>query len=185
LAPDEDRSFDIAASLQALDALDALPHRQSLESDPRQVSVEAVFEQFKAGVAAQISESDAATHYDLGVADREMGLLADAAIEFELASRDPRRECVCWSMIGGLYVQMGDITQAIDAMLKGRMAQEKTTDQELYLTYEIGNSYEMLNQPDQALWWFQNVARIDPNYRDPRGTVEERIARLQPVAKPP
>src|SRR5262249_7594167 len=153
----------IAASLEALDALDALPQRPSLESDPRQISVEAVFEQFKAGVAAQISESDAATHYDLGVAYKEMGLLSDAIIEFDLASRDPKRECVCLSMIGTLYLQMGDIEQAINALLRGRSSQEKTTEQELAITYEVGNAYEMRSQADQALYWFQLVARIDPN----------------------
>ncbi len=75
----EDRSFDIAASLDALDALDN--HADSL--DQQQISVESVFEQFKAGVAAQVSESDAATHYDLGVAYKEMGLFTDAISEFE------------------------------------------------------------------------------------------------------
>ena len=65
-----------------------------------QVSVESVFEQFKAGVAASIPESDAATHYDLGVAYKEMGLVTDAIAEFELAARDPGRECVCNSMMG-------------------------------------------------------------------------------------
>jgi tetratricopeptide (TPR) repeat protein len=185
VAPEEDRSFDIAASLDALDALDALPARPMLDSDPRQVSVEAVFEQFKAGVAAQISESDAATHYDLGVAYREMGLYTDAITEFELASRDPRRECVCWSMIGSIHLQMNNLAEGIDALLRALTAQDKTSDQELHINYEIGNAYELRNTPDQALYYFQLVARIDPNYRDPRGAVRDRITRLAPAPKPP
>jgi tetratricopeptide (TPR) repeat protein len=182
--PDVDRSFDIAASLEALDALDvsAAPE-PSAEEDPRQVSVESVFEQFKAGVAAQISESDAATHYDLGVAYKEMGLVEDAIHEFSLAARDPGRECVCWSMIGMLRLSLGQVETAIDAFILGLHASQRTTEQELALNYEIGNAYEM-HAPDNALYYFQLVARIDPNYRDGRGTVRERIARLAPVAKP-
>lgn len=183
---DEDRSFDIAASLDALDALDALEHGAppgGFDNPHEQVSVEAVFEQFKAGVAAQISESDAATHYDLGLAYREMGLLTDAANEFELASRDPTRECVCKSMIGMIHLEIGNIEAAIDAFLLGLHASNRTTDQELALTYEIANAYEMRNQPDQALYYFQRVARIDPGYADPRGGVQERMVRLSPAPK--
>ncbi len=87
-SPFEDRSFDIAASLDALDALDAGP-ADTGQREGNQVSVESVFEQFKAGVAASISESDAATHYDLGVAYKEMGLVTDAITEFQLAAAIP------------------------------------------------------------------------------------------------
>lgn len=185
-AENEDRSFDIAASLEALDALDtgsSAPH--GLADDPRQISVETVFEQFKAGVAAQISESDASTHYDLGVAYREMGLHSDAINEFELASRDPGRECVCQSMIGMLHLEQGNIEAAIDSFLRGLQTSHRTVEQELQLTYEIGNAYEMRNTPEQALYYFQRVARVDPTYRDLRGAVSDRIARLQPAPKPP
>jgi tetratricopeptide (TPR) repeat protein len=178
----EDRSFDIAASLDALDALDAGPPPQVYaqpESD--QVSVESVFEQFKAGVAAQISESDAATHYDLGVAYKEMGLYTDAISEFELASRDPGRECVCQSMVGMIYLQLGNVEAGIDAFIRGLHASVKTREQELALTYEIGDSYESLRATDQALYYFQRVARIDPGYADMRGSVSERIRRLEPA----
>lgn len=182
-----DRSFDIAASLDALDALDQLESSVSTSAttDPTQISVEAVFQQFKAGVAAQVAESDAATHYDLGVAYKEMGLIADAISEFELASRDPARECVCQSMVGMMHLEQGDVEAAINAFIRGLHTSQKTTEQELALTYEVGNAYEMRGNSEQALYYFQLVARVDPNYRDPRGSVEERVDRLSPAAPPP
>ena len=179
-APGEDRSFDIAASLDALDALDAGPQRPSVPHEQEQISVESVFEQFKAGVAAQISESDAATHYDLGVAYKEMGLFNDAVSEFELASRDPSRDCVCQSMIGMIHLQLGNIDAAIDAFIRGLHASAKTREQELALTYEIGDAYEQRRAPDQALYYFQRVARLDPAYNDMRGSAAERARRLDP-----
>ena len=55
---------------------------------PRDVpDLETVFAQFRAGVAAHISESDVATHFDLGVAYAEMGLFGDAVHEFETVLR--------------------------------------------------------------------------------------------------
>ncbi|MFT3767726.1 MAG: tetratricopeptide repeat protein [Minicystis sp.] len=178
----EDRSFDIAASLDALDALDAGP--QQPQADPNQISVESVFQQFKAGVAAQISESDAATHYDLGVAYQEMGLFSDAMQEFDLASRDPNRECVCQSMIGVIHRQLGNVDAAIDAYIRGLHAQVKTRDQELALTYEIGDCYEERRATDQALYYFQRVVRMEPGYADMRGSAAERVRRLEPAPAP-
>jgi tetratricopeptide (TPR) repeat protein len=179
----EDRSFDIAASLDALDALDAGPQAAPAE-DPSQVSAEDVFEQFKAGVAAQISESDAATHYDLGAAYKEMGLLTDAIGEFELAARDPGRECVCQWMIGMIYREQGNVDAAIDSFIRGLKARVKTPEQELALTYEIGDCYDTLRQGDQALYYFQRVARMAPAYDDPRGSAGERVRRLEPGPLP-
>ncbi|WP_441291802.1 tetratricopeptide repeat protein [Sorangium sp. KYC3313] len=182
--PDEDRAFDIAESLKMIDELEVVPGSVTgVQDDPRQISVESVFEQFKAGVAAQISESDASTHYDLGVAYKEMGLYADAIGEFELASRDPGRECVCQSMIGVTHLQMGNIEAGIDALIRGLHASHKTVEQELALTYEIANAYEMRGVPEQALYYFQRVARMSPSYSDPRGSVAERLRRID-VPKP-
>ncbi|WP_437671731.1 tetratricopeptide repeat protein [Sorangium sp. So ce131] len=182
--PDEDRAFDIAESLKLIDELEVAPGSVTgVQDDPRQISVESVFEQFKAGVAAQVSESDASTHYDLGVAYKEMGLYGDAIAEFELAARDPGRECVCQSMIGVTHLQMGNIEAGIDALIRGLHASHKTVEQELALTYEIANAYEMRGVPDQALYYFQRVARMSPSYSDPRGSVAERIRRID-VPKP-
>jgi tetratricopeptide (TPR) repeat protein len=175
-----DRAYDIAHALDEMDhAMESFGPVEQAPELGSQVSVEAVFEQFKAGVAAQIAEGDAATHYDLGVAYKEMGLVQDAIHEFELASRDPTRECVCQSMIGMLHLSNGNLDAAIDAFIRGLHATEKTADQELALTYEIGNAYEMRNNLEQAVYYFQLVARTDPSYRDPRGSVAERIAALE------
>ncbi len=180
----DDRSFDIAASLDMLDAIDAGPVAHGSgggEADPHQVSVESVFEQFKAGVAAQVAESDAATHYDLGVAYQEMGLLHDAINEFHLAAREPERECVCQSMVGMIHLSLGDVDAAIDSFIRGLHASHRTIDQELALTYEIGNAYEAQGVADQAVYYFQRAAHIDPGYDDPRGSAVDRIQRIEPM----
>lgn len=180
----DDRSFDIAASLDLLDAIDSGVPAATGSSrgggfDPHQVSVESVFEQFKAGVAAQVADSDAATHYDLGVAYQEMGLLQDAINEFHLAARDPERQCVCESMVGMIHLSLGDVSAAIDAFIKGLNAGHRTVDQELALSYEIGNAYDAQGAGEQAAYYFQLAARIDPGYDDPRGSAAERIRRIE------
>ena len=57
------------------------------------LDVEQVFAQFKKGVEEQVDEADSDTHFDLGIAYKEMGLLDDAISEFQVAMRNPVREC--------------------------------------------------------------------------------------------
>jgi len=73
---------------------------------------------------------DSATHYDLGVAYKEMGLVGDALTEFGLAARDPARDCMCHAMIGLIYLEQNDVEQAIEAYARGLDAAQKTTEQE-------------------------------------------------------
>ena len=84
-----------------------------------QVDVEEVFAKFKEGVAKQIDVDDAQSHYDLGVAYKEMGLIDDALREFEVAARDAKRACVCHSMIGMIHIERGNLNEAIDAFMRG------------------------------------------------------------------
>ena len=42
------------------------------------------------------------------------------------------------------------------------------------IRFELGEAHEALGRPGEALWWYQAVAGIDPDYRGVGG----RIARL-------
>ena len=175
----EDRSFDIAESLGALDGGDRVSNvgPPSLRRAHEQVDVEEVFAKFKEGVAKQIGVDDAQSHYDLGVAYKEMALLDDAIREFDTAARDPKRTCICQYSIGMIQLERGNLNEAIDAFIRGLQAPDRTREQEAALCYEIGASYEVKRMSKQALEHFQRAARLVPAYRD----VQERIRRLTKV----
>ncbi len=179
--PPSDHSFDIAASLDALDNLEQPAKKPRLGAPAEEVDVDQVFEKFKEGVKAQVAESDAATHYDLGVAYKEMGLFSDARNEFELASRDPARACMCFAMIGMIHLEQNDLEQATEAYVKALEAEQKTVEQEMSLYYDLGTVYEMREDPKSALYYFEKIARRDPGYRD----VKDRIAQLKPQTAAP
>jgi tetratricopeptide (TPR) repeat protein len=167
----------------ALEALEAIPESFSSESSRKMLSstedidVDQVFEKFKAGVKAQVAENDSATHYDLGVAYKEMGLLPDAVGEFEMAGRDSARECMCFAMIGMIYLEQSQLDRAAEAYVRALSAAQKTVEQEMSLYYDLGNVYEMKSKNQDALYYFQKIARRDPGYRD----VSERIQHLSPA----
>jgi tetratricopeptide (TPR) repeat protein len=176
----EDNAFDIAASLDALDS-NLLPQQpEASDGFGKAVDVEEVFAKFKEGVKSQVSESDSQTHYDLGMAYKEMGLLSDAVAEFTMAARDPKRECVCWSMIGIVRTEIGDSDGAIEAFIRGLHAEHKTVEQELALYFELGAIYQARDNPQEALYYFEKVMRRDPNFRD----VAQRVRTVQPSTEP-
>jgi len=180
------QTYDVAESLGALDALEPAPESFSAESSRQMLSstqdidVDQVFEKFKAGVKAQVADNDSATHYDLGVAYKEMGLLPDAVGEFETAGRDAARECMCFAMIGMIYLEQNQLDRAAEAYVRALSAAQKTVEQEMSLYYDLGNVYEMKGKNQDALYYFQKIARRDPGYRD----VTDRIQHLSPAPVP-
>jgi tetratricopeptide (TPR) repeat protein len=176
------QDYDVAHSLEALDSLEVPPESFAAESrqmlsSTQDIDVDQVFEKFKAGVKAQVADNDSATHYDLGVAYKEMGLLPDAVGEFETAARDAARECMCFAMIGMIYLEQNQLDRAAEAYVRALSAAQKTVEQEMSLYYDLGNVYEMKGKNQDALYYFQKIARRDPGYRD----VSDRIAQLQPA----
>lgn len=177
------QDFDVDQSLTALDSLELPPESFAAESrqmlsSVQDIDVDQVFEKFKAGVKAQVADNDSATHYDLGVAYKEMGLLPDAVGEFETAGRDSARECMCFAMIGMIYLEQNQLDRAAEAYVRALSAAQKTVEQEMSLYYDLGNVYEMKGKNQDALYYFQKIARRDPGYRD----VSDRIRQLSPPA---
>jgi tetratricopeptide (TPR) repeat protein len=175
------QDYDVAQSLEALDALEIAPESFAAESrhmlsSTQDIDVDQVFEKFKAGVKAQVADNDSATHYDLGVAYKEMGLLPDAVGEFETAARDSARECMCFAMIGMIYLEQNQLDRAAEAYVRALSATQKTVEQEMSLYYDLGNVYEMKGKNQDALYYFQKIARRDPGYRG----VADRIQQLSP-----
>ena len=105
------------------------------------VDVESVFAQFKKGVAQQIAEDDTDTHFDLGIAYKEMGLLDDAISEFEVSARSPVRACTALTMVGMCHLEKGDPLKAVSFFEKA-LTQRARSGRGVAHWHEIGNAYE-------------------------------------------
>jgi pilus assembly protein FimV len=145
------------------------------------VDVESVFAKFKAGVKAQVSDADSATHYDLGIAYKDMNLFNDAVEELKLAAQDVTRECNCYAMIGLIYAEQKQWEQARKYYSKGLGAVRRTPNQETALYYELGHVSENAEHLDQAAYYFRQVLRRDANFRDAR----DRLSKLRNSWAPP
>ena len=123
------------------------------------------------------------THYDLGVAYKEMGLIDDAVGEFSIARKGclgKRKEIDCLSMIGMLQLSRGEVNQAIDAYQQGLLSEHARGDVEKSLRYELGGAFEAANQAGKALGQYLKVQALDGNYRE----VAAHVERLSAIAVP-
>ncbi|MEA3545229.1 MAG: tetratricopeptide repeat protein, partial [Thermodesulfobacteriota bacterium] len=121
---------------------------------------------FKTDVDEQIADDDMESHYNLGIAYREMGLLNDAISEFEKAEKEPSRYVDCQTLKGLSFSDKGDFENA-EIMFQQALDSTQLEDlQRLNLCYELGLLYERLERSNDALISYQNVFSQDNNYRD-------------------
>jgi len=137
-------------------------------------SVEELFEEFKKGVSEQIDEGDFETHYDLGIAYKEMGLLEEGILEFEKARKERGRYLECTTLIGACYIELGRTEDAIDHFENALKTPNLNDPEIVALKYELALAYQGLGELDKALQLFKEIQSVDQAYRD----LEERIAAL-------
>ncbi|HUP66074.1 MAG TPA: tetratricopeptide repeat protein [Thermoanaerobaculia bacterium] len=175
LFDEEDDFFDLAAELEQELADDGEPLTISEEEQ----SLEEIFKEFKKGVEQQLDAEDYDTHYNLGIAYKEMGLIDEAIGEFQLASKDPRRMIECCSMLGLCFLEKGMPQLAIKWYQKGLEAPEISEDENLGLLYDLGSAFLEVGDTAAAQKAFLEVYGAKSNYRD----IVSRIKQLENVAK--
>ena len=161
---------DLAAELQTND----FPELEELEETPT-TSGSDKKKVFRTDVDEQIAADDLESHYNLGIAYREMGLFEDAISEFEKAAKDPSRYVDCQLLKALCYADRGDTSNA-ELMLKQALNFEHLgTVQRLNLGYELGLLYERSERFEEAFDSYQAVFTQDDSYRD----VREKLAQLR------
>ncbi|WNG60453.1 tetratricopeptide repeat protein [Archangium gephyra] len=187
-SPAERDAFDLAAELAGEfgDLGGEQPAAPAVEED-FQYSVEEVFAEFKKGLAKVVKPEDVDTHYDLGIAYREMGLIDDALNEFAVAREGcvgKKREVDCLTMIGLLQAQRGDAGAAVGTFKQALASEHATGEVAKAIGFELGLAYEAINEQGKALYHYQRVAALDPNFREASGHVQRLAAITSPVPDP-
>jgi tetratricopeptide (TPR) repeat protein len=121
-----------------------------------------------------IDDEDADTHFDLGLAYKEMGLYDEAIKAFKKVITVAGRAVQCHLMLGLCYREQGSISEAISQFKAGLYVDPISTSEKYGLYYEIGTCYEQLDDPQEALYYYEMIVKKQPDYRD----VSERVDRL-------
>ncbi len=174
LFADEEQYIDLAKELEAELAAEEAMVDEATGRGKGEAILEEVFREFQKGVAEQLSEEDSDTHYNLGIAYREMGLLPEAIREFQVASRDTAYFVDSCATIGVCYQEQGMWSEAAEWYQKALVAPDLSEDARIGLRYDLAAAYEAAGDIDQAQEIFQELMAADPSYRD----VSNRLSNL-------
>jgi tetratricopeptide (TPR) repeat protein len=129
-------------------------------------SVEELFNAFREGVEQQVKSDDYDTHYNLGIAYKEMMLMEPAVEEFKKAMVDPERTLECCSMLSICEQAVGNTDGAIDWLQKGIATPGFPPEDSIGLRYDLGEILLQLGRTNEAVEQFQRVYDMDPEYRE-------------------
>jgi tetratricopeptide (TPR) repeat protein len=172
LFDEEDDFFDLAGEL-----VEELSKEEAFQRDgilvQSEQTLEEIVEGFKKGVAEHLSPTDYDTHFNLGIAYREMGLLDEAIGEFQLASKDARYLVLCCSMLGLCFLDKGLGDLAVKWYRRALEFPSISEEDRLGMMYDLGNVYMAMSDWENAHKTFGDLYGIDANYRDVVAKMEE------------
>src|ERR1700722_10038761 len=145
-----------------------------------------VFDEFRAELGEMSGEEeDLETHYNLGIAFREMGLLDEAISEFQKvakAAENGRKfpyTMQCYTLLGLAFMDRAQPSIAAMWYERALRLPGIETESILALRYDLGVAQESAGESDAALKSFSQVSAVNIDYRD----VGERIAALQKTTR--
>jgi len=145
-----------------------------------------VFEEFRAELGEMSADDeDLETHYNLGIAFREMGLLEEAISEFQKVAKASERgrpfpySMQCYTLLGLAFMDRGQPSIAAMWYERALHLPDIEPESELALRYDLGIAQESAGESEAALKSFSQVYAVNIDYRD----VGERIAALQKPAR--
>lgn len=137
-----------------------------------------LLQHFRDGVARSLGEDDYESHYDLGVAYKEMGLLDDAIAEFQRALRSPTHRLPAYEALGQCFLEQGSFPVAVTVLSRALHEPGLNDEQRVGVLYLLGYACEALQRRDEARSYYQRVYATDIQFRD----VADRLAALEQVA---
>ena len=123
---------------------------------------------FKQGIDENIDEGDFQSHYDLGVAFKEMGLLDEAIAELQKALRAPDGKLRSSEALGVCFIDKGAYVVA-ESILRRALDLPASGDQErLGVLYWLGRALEEQGKRVEARELYGRVFAVDIRFRDVR-----------------
>ncbi|HEX5972326.1 MAG TPA: tetratricopeptide repeat protein, partial [Gemmatimonadaceae bacterium] len=130
---------------------------------------------FKQGIAENVDEEDHQSHYDLGVAYKEMGLVDEAIAEFQKALRAPSNRVPTYEALGSCFIEKEQYGMAATILARALDEKGVTDDNLVGVLYLLGRCAEARGQQDAALEYYQRVFVVDIQFRD----IGERMAAVE------
>lgn len=136
-----------------------------------------IFNEFKKGIEKEVERENHETHYNLGLAYKEMGFLDDAIREFQLACDDPKSFISSSSMLSICYIEKGLYPLAIDILKKAIEKIEVKDEPYWAMKYDLAEAYEKNGNLKDALDSYKEIYGWNPKFRN----VSEKMTMINSI----
>jgi tetratricopeptide (TPR) repeat protein len=149
-------------------------NRREPKDQDEQREFHEILEQFKRGIDQNLDSDDYQSHYDLGVAFKEMGLLDEAIAEFQKALRAPNGRLRTSEALGITFFEKRQYAIAETILRRAVDSLEGADDDKIGLLYWLGRACEAQGKTSEARSSYERALAVDIRFMD----LSERIHRL-------
>ena len=121
---------------------------------------------FKQGIDENIDEADFQSHYDLGVAFKEMGLLDEAIAEFQKALRAPEGKLKTSEALGVCFFEKKAYVVAESILRRALELPGPADEGRLGILYWLGRALEEQDKKVEARALYGRVSAVDIRFKD-------------------
>lgn len=168
---DEDGSVDLSSLLDGID--DHSEGQFDVTATEVESELDTIFEEFQKGYQDQPSAEDVETHFNLGIAYREMGLFDDAITEFNQAMSGDRYTDAALMLV--LCYNKKGLIERSETLLRSLLTDTRCSEeQQLLIKYELGTILGEQRKHDESQRLFREVYSVNPKFRDVASKVGTR-----------
>lgn len=143
-------------------------------TDDEQKNFEEMLAEFKRGIEQNLDADDYQSHYDLGVAFKEMGLLDEAIAEFQKALRSPEGRLRTSEALGVAFFDKGQFGIAETVLRRAVDTEGGGDEAKIGVLYWLGRAAEEQGKRPEALRCYERALAVDIRFMD----LGERVPRL-------
>ncbi len=155
-----------------------LSHSELSAPTDLEPEVQHLLHQLDEGIRDQLDVTDYETHYNLGLAYRDLELYEKAIAEFRLAANDASYRVRCASLLGLCYMAKGDPERSVEELLKGLSAAKAASEERWGILYDLATAYEASGDMGKSLETLATIHSEAPKFRDIRVRIRDLRARV-------
>ena len=149
-------------------------NRREPQDQDEQREFHEILEQFKRGIDQNLDSDDYETHYDLGIAFKEMGLLDEAIAEFQKALRASEGRLRTSEALGMAFYEKGQYAVCESVLRRAVEGLPGSDEAKIGLLYWMGRASESLGKEADAIAAYERALVVDISFMD----LSKRVQRL-------
>ena len=180
-APRAPKSSDSFVDLGSMILDESLPRDTRMRidrADPKdkdeQREFQEILEQFKRGIEQNLDSEDYESHYDLGIAFKEMGLLDEAIAEFQKALRSPEGRLRTSEALGICFYDKEQFGISETVLRRAVETDDGGDEAKIGLLYWLGRAAEAQGKETDAITSYERALAVDIRFMD----LSDRMHRL-------